>query len=81
MVEGHRGSLICGPCLSVAFVEAAGGGVRSAPPGAACTLCLEPREGPMWTSPTREAFACLRCVKQSAGVLAKDPDAGWRRPG
>ena len=81
MVEGHRGSLICGPCLGVAYVEVVQGGARSAPGGAACTLCLEARDGAMWASGAREAFACLRCVKQSAGVLTKDPESGWRKPG
>jgi len=26
------------------------------------------------------ARACRRCVRQSAAVLAKDPDLGWRKP-
>jgi hypothetical protein len=81
MVEGHRGSLICGRCLTVAYTEAVTHGLRSATSGAACTLCLEPRDGPAWASPGRpEAVACLRCIKQSAGVLTKDPEANWRRP-
>lgn len=81
MVEGHRGSCICGRCLTVAYTETALHGQRTAAPGAACTLCLEVRDGPAWASPTSaEAVACLRCVKQSAGVLVKDADSGWRKP-
>lgn len=83
MVEGHQGSLVCGPCLTIAYAELVlhHAGTRP-PPGVACRLCLEEREGLHWQSPMHDdAFACLRCVKQSAGVLTKDPDAGWRKPG
>jgi hypothetical protein len=79
MVEGHRGSLVCGPCLTVAWVEVVNHGQRSAMPGTECRLCRETRDGPAWASPL-EAVACLRCIKQSAGVLAKDAESGWKKP-
>lgn len=91
MVEGHKGSLICGPCLSVAYTETVLGkqgvmGVRgpvhpAEAPGPWCTMCLERREQFYWTSPLHpEARCCTRCIRQSAGTLEKDEDAHWRRP-
>jgi hypothetical protein len=79
MVEGHQGSCICGTCLSAAYRAV----VLSAPPAQAaarCTLCLEQRDEPTWQAPAAPATACRRCVRQSAAVLAKDPDLGWRKP-
>lgn len=80
MVEGHQGSCICGDCLTAAFralvIE-----TPSAPAGPVrCTLCLEDRDEPGWQGGARPARACRRCVRQSAAVLAKDPDSGWRKP-
>lgn len=83
MVEGHRGSLLCAPCLSVAYdhVVLQGAG-ETLPPGITCVMCLEPRKDPCWQSSARpEVFVCLRCIKQSARVLEKDPESGWKRPG
>ncbi|MEM9065413.1 MAG: ClpX C4-type zinc finger protein [Planctomycetota bacterium] len=82
MVEGHRGSCICGPCLTVAWTELliAESGSDLAP-GETCTLCLEESEGAVWRSPMSNATACKRCVKQSAGVLHKDRDIAWTKPG
>lgn len=78
-VEGHHGSIICGSCLSVAWVELVnlGGGTEGP---AQCALCLVERDGPVWTGARGEAFACRRCVKQSAGVLHKSTDWDWRKP-
>lgn len=81
MVEGHKGSLICGPCLGTAYrllaIDEAGepGG------GWTCTMCLEERRQAGWRSPAREgSVVCLRCVKQAATQLEKDPECGWSRP-
>jgi hypothetical protein len=87
MVEGHKGSLICASCLTVAFREVAlptgGGGVPLAERGT-CTLCLAPTSEPVWVSPAYpEASACRKCVKQSAAILEKDQKGepnGWKRP-
>tara|TARA_R110002073_G_scaffold118918_1_gene258250 strand:+ start:86284 stop:86631 length:348 start_codon:yes stop_codon:yes gene_type:complete len=83
MVEGHRGSLICGQCLSIAYTELIHLDSGYAPAkGEACVLCLETdRKDLHWQSPIDDAsIACKRCIKQSAGVLKKDPDNGWTRP-
>ncbi len=92
MVEGHQGHTVCGKCLRVAYMATVGeGGVGSpaappqgdhAPAGYTCAMCLEQRDDPAWQSPAYpEAVICRRCVKMSAGVLERDPDYGWKRPG
>lgn len=82
MVEGHQGSLICGSCLSAAYVCVVNlGQGEPAEPGRRCTMCLEERSDPFWISPAYpEARICGRCIRQAAGVLSKDPDSGWSRP-
>jgi len=82
MVEGHQGSLICVKCLTLAYRELVLEAAGEAPgEGETCALCLEHREDPAWRSPVREeAHACRRCVKQSAGILHKDPDTEWTKP-
>ena len=81
MVEGHQGSLICAPCLALAYTELAINDAGEAPGDWACTMCLEERNQPAWRSPVRdEAIVCLRCVKQSATQLDKDPDINWNKP-
>lgn len=83
MVEGHRGALICGNCLSIAYTELVhlDTGIRP-DREKACALCLENgRDGLHWVSPVDESvIVCRRCIKQSAGVLHKDDDIGWRKP-
>lgn len=82
MVEGHRGSLICGSCLTVAYTDVVlGGGGAELPGDATCRLCLEERKGACWQSPLHETeWACERCIRQSAGVLGKDKESGWTKP-
>jgi len=83
MVEGHRGALICGSCLSIAYTELVHLRSGYAPDRKeACKLCLENgRDELHWASPVEESvIACRRCVKQSAGVLHKDPDSAWKKP-
>jgi hypothetical protein len=81
MVEGHRGSLVCGPCLTVAYVSVilAGEGA-GLPPDAACTLCLVHKDEPHWRSPAKDAAACRACILQAARMLEKDRDTNWSRP-
>ena len=83
MVEGHRGSLICARCLTVAYLEVVvNGGGSTPPPGTTCALCLEERKQRHWQTPARgEAWACERCIRQSGQMLEKDEEAGWKRPG
>ena len=82
MVEGHQGSCICGDCLAAAYRAIVLPPPPAAPAPARCTLCLEDRDEPTWTAGPAgsTARACRRCVRQSAAVLAKDPDFGWRKP-
>lgn len=83
MVEGHRGSIICGRCLSVAYAELVHlRSGRPVQPEEKCILCLEEqRNDPHWESPGQSGtLACKRCVKQSAGVLHKDRDIAWSKP-
>lgn len=81
MIEGHHGSLICLKCLSLAYADVAlhGGGFEHQ--GKPCTMCLEERNQPEWESPVVEGSrVCLRCIKQAATALEKDPETGWKRP-
>lgn len=82
MVEGHRGSLICGACLTVGYREVVlGDGGVGLQERAVCTLCLAPTSEPVWVSPAYpEAKACRKCLKQSAGVMQKDVESGWKKP-
>lgn len=81
MVEGHRGSCICGPCLEAAYRALVIGAEGEHTPDEKCLLCLENRTEPMWCNPANpQAKACVRCVRQSAAVLQKDPDSHWTRP-
>lgn len=81
LVEGHQGSLICGNCLTVAYTEVVlGKGGETLAPGVTCTMCLEQRDDPMWSSPVREAHACRRCLRQGGTRLHKDPDWVWEKP-
>jgi hypothetical protein len=84
MVEGHRGSLICGPCLSAAFTELViiNGGVIATDPRS-CALCLMHKsEEKHWQSDAVEGWplACRWCVEKSALMLEKDPETDWARP-
>jgi hypothetical protein len=84
MVEGHQGSCICGDCLREAYRSVVLGDAPAAGQ-VRCALCLEERADPSWApqdgpGAAAGARACRRCVKQSAAVLQKDPDLGWRRP-
>lgn len=81
MVEGHRGSCICGRCLTVAYAELVLHRRPTRVPGDACTLCLVSDDAPGWVSPVRaEAVICQPCAKRAAGVLHKDPDWAWSKP-
>ena len=77
-IEGHRGSVICGKCLSVAFVSIVTCEVEEQE--AECVMCLEKRTTQIWKGLREEAIICRRCVKQSSGVLQKSPDYDWSKP-
>ena len=80
LVEGHKGALISGDCLTVAYTEVVLQGHASAPAGYECRMCLEQREDPGWESPATGACICRRCIKQGAGRLHTDPDWEWTKP-
>lgn len=81
MIEGHQGALICLKCLTVAYLSIVHMGLGEELSGTRCTMCLEDRQQRQWASPLhQEAHVCLRCVKQAATALEKDPDSGWNRP-
>ncbi len=87
IIEGHRGAMICGKCLSVAYAEV----VRASSPalidGYTCRMCREGDEDrdalyrageAAWPSPLdAEAFVCRRCIELAASSLDKDEDHDW----
>src|SRR5579862_2940135 len=79
VVEGHKGSLICGDCLAAAYRVLGLENGGNAPAGATCVMCLEERKERGWAGATG-AVVCKRCAKQSAAVLAKDKDYQWVKP-
>ena len=90
MIEGHRGSCICGHCLTIAYSEVVLHGQDPGQGDYACMMCLEGpqdraavgRAGePGWRTPAHgDAAICRRCIKQAAGALTKDTESGWKKP-
>ncbi len=83
MVEGHKGSLICGSCLSLAYRMA----VLADPPSGpmadlgSCVMCLQHKDRGAWESPmTTGTWICEECVRNSAKMLEKDKEITWTRP-
>ena len=82
LVEGHRGSLISGDCLTLAYRFVVLEEQTALEPGYTCTMCLEERKDRCWQSPAyEEAVICLRCIRQGATKLHNDPDWDWQKPG
>ena len=89
MVEGHRGSCICGRCLTVAYADVIAGGAGELS-DARCVMCLEDESDrisakhggePCWRSPAHDdAVMCRRCIELAAGALHKDRDVNWSKP-
>lgn len=80
-VEGHHGSVICGNCLTIAWVELIK--EKITPENSKtneCSLCLTKISGPIWASKLTQKIACSTCIKRAAGVLHKDPDWAWTKP-
>ncbi|HYE60803.1 MAG TPA: ClpX C4-type zinc finger protein [Phycisphaerales bacterium] len=81
MVEGHRGSLICGQCLSIAYTMVVKNGAgEPAPEVVTCALCLQHQETPHWRGFREDTWACTKCIRQSAAIMQKDPESGWKKP-
>ena len=81
-IEGHHGSVICGDCLKVAWldvVEMNGGDGQA---DRDCTMCLACHDVPIWESPVHAgAIICRRCVKMAGVTLRRDGDYQWETPG
>jgi len=80
MVEGHQGSCVCGQCLADAYRAMVLTEVPVPEAAAKCILCLETRNEPTWSHRPDGPRACRRCVRQSAAVLQKATEFGWRKP-
>lgn len=89
-LEGHRGTMICGRCLSVAYVELHMGGDNLAVGDYFCRMSQEGGEDrsalnrgdePGWRSPVDpEAAVSRMCVRMAAAQLERDGDHDWSRP-
>jgi hypothetical protein len=77
MIEGHRGAVLCLPCLQRALTEARPGLDKFS-----CRLCLRenlPSSLPRWTHPAHpDAIACQDCIHQAAAAFDRDPDVDWK---
>ncbi len=81
VIEGHQGSIVCGPCVAAAYTRIVLRSEPGAPPGYKCTMCLEHRDDRAWHSKARpEACICERCIDLAVTALEKDKDWSWKRP-
>ena len=82
MVEGHKGSLICAPCLTVAYTQViVNGDGPTRHEAAGCALCLLHKDAPHWISPMDPGVViCRDCLDGAARTFERDPESGWRRP-
>jgi len=80
MIEGHKGSIICGVCLREAFRQVIVLGQNNAEEGYSCNLCLLTKAEPAWKSSATAATICAWCINRSGGMVAKDSDSGWKKP-
>lgn len=82
MVEGHRGGLICGECLTSAYrlLILQHGGTR-VEPHVNCVLCLLHRDVEHWVSPRDSGVVlCRQCLELGIRTFERDPESGWTRP-
>jgi hypothetical protein len=90
MIEGHRGSCVCGRCLAVAYVDVVVNDRDTVPREFRCPLCLEGdadrealgRAGEAgWRSLLHpEVVICRRCIELGARTLDRDRDTAWSIP-
>ena len=81
MIEGHRGSVICLPCLQQA-IDA------TAPAASAftCTLCLQDLDAadrrwqPAGPGGSPDAAICQACIEQATRAFDRDPDVDFHAP-
>lgn len=83
MVEGHRGSLICAKCLTIAhstvIIQKAG---ETPGDDDTCTMCLMHKHDAMhWRSPVNpDAMICEECILRAGLMFEKDPETEWSPP-
>ena len=82
MIEGHRGSCICGKCLRMAWTVVVTNRMGESAGETTCRMCLEHREDPSYRSPAYDdAVICRRCIRMSAHTLKMDDEREWELPG
>ncbi len=79
-IEGHRGSIVCGNCLTVAYSElvlaCAGTSTEEK-----CRMCLDHRDEHIWQGVVEPvASICFSCTKQAASELHKSKEWDWTKP-
>ena len=80
-IEGHHGSVICGDCLKIAWLEIVGMDGGAGQDGRDCTMCLACHDVHVWESPLHpESLICRRCVKMAGVTLRRDGDYEWETP-
>ena len=81
MIEGHKGSCICGKCLKMAWNQIVVNRMDDSGSEWTCKMCLEQRDEPFYQSPVHEdAHICRRCIRMGAHALrTEDPDS-WDLP-
>lgn len=83
MIEGHRGSVLCLPCLELALKQ-----ISPHPESFKCTLCQQDKNEPdqlRWQHPdptpspglNPEASICKDCMTQAERVFKKDKSVDW----
>lgn len=77
MIEGHKGSLLCTNCLTMACID-----VSEPDAPYRCVMCIRDNlELPRWESPMYAGTClCRECIQQAARVLNKDADVPWTIP-
>ena len=81
-IEGHHGSVICGDCLKVAWLDVVEMNGGDGQDDRDCTMCLACHDVPIWESPVHAgAIICRRCVKMAGVTLRRDGDYQWETPG
>ena len=79
-IEGHQGSIVCGSCLTLAFIALVLN-KEEIKTKEKCRMCLEHREDPVWLGKIEPiAPICKRCVKQAGGALTKSKLWDWVKP-
>ena len=89
-VEGHRGSCICGNCLSIAWIAVETNDPELVRGEFFCVMSQESTadraaqnrgDDPGWSSPSgSEAVISRKMIRMAAAVLSQDPENNWQKP-